>query len=179
MKPTSKPSCKAQIRLYQEWLRDQRGLTFTSHDALWRWSTTDLDAFWQSIWDYFEVQSPTPHRAVLACNAMPGDRVAAYLPNVPEAMVAFLAIVSIVSIGGVRSICAPDMGMPAVLDRFLQIAPMVLIACNGVTHGGRDLDRLGVLAELQQALPGLRHTLLLGNLDAAVSRAGAVGRDDA
>ncbi|MBC7445583.1 MAG: acetoacetate--CoA ligase, partial [Polaromonas sp.] len=69
---TSKPPHRAQIRLYQDWLRDQRGLEFTSYDALWRWSTTDLDGFWQSIWDYFEVQSPTPHRAVLARNAMPG-----------------------------------------------------------------------------------------------------------
>ena len=229
---TSKPPHRAQIRLYQDWLRDRRGLKFTTYDALWRWSTTDLDAFWKSIWDYFEVQSPTPHSAALARNAMPGalwfpgaqvnyaaqvlrhvdaahaaglpavvsgnekgqqrelswpelrrqvaslalhlqargvqpgDRVAAYLPNVPEAMVAFLATVSI---GGVWSICAPDMGTPAVLDRFRQIAPKVLIGCDGVTHGGRDLDRLGVLAELRQALPSLRHTLLLGNLNATVS----------
>ena len=69
---TSKPPHKAQIRLYQDWLRDQRGLKFTTYDALWRWSTTDLDAFWQSIWDYFEMQSPTPHRAALARNALPG-----------------------------------------------------------------------------------------------------------
>ena len=60
-----------------------------------------------------------------AQGVQPGDRVAAYLPNVPEAMVAFLATVSI---GGVWSICAPDMGTPAVLDRFQQIAPRELIA---------------------------------------------------
>jgi len=63
-----------QIRLYQNWLRDTRGKTFDSYDALWRWSTTDLDAFWQSIWDYFELQSPTPHRSVLAERKMPGAR---------------------------------------------------------------------------------------------------------
>ena len=50
-----------QIRLYQNWLREQRGLEFSDYDALWRWSITDLDAFWQSIWDYFDLQSPTPH----------------------------------------------------------------------------------------------------------------------
>ena len=61
-----------QIRLYQNWLRETRGLSFDSYDALWRWSTNELDAFWQSIWDYFELQSPTPHRAVLADNRMPG-----------------------------------------------------------------------------------------------------------
>ena len=61
-----------QIRLYQNWLREQRGLEFSDYDALWRWSITDLDAFWQSIWDYFDLQSPTPHSAVLAHNRMPG-----------------------------------------------------------------------------------------------------------
>ena len=61
-----------QIRLYQDWLRATRGLAFDSYDALWRWSVTDLDAFWQSIWDYFDLRSPTPHTAVLADNAMPG-----------------------------------------------------------------------------------------------------------
>ena len=61
-----------QIRLYQNWLREQRGLEFSDYDALWRWSTTDLDAFWQSIWDYFDLQSPTPHSAVLAHNRMSG-----------------------------------------------------------------------------------------------------------
>ena len=61
-----------QIRLYQDWLRERRGLSFDSYDALWRWSTSELDAFWQSIWDYFDLQSPTPHTAVLAKNVMPG-----------------------------------------------------------------------------------------------------------
>lgn len=237
-----------QIRLYQDWLRDQRGLQFDSYDALWRWSTTELDAFWQSVWDYFKLESPTPHTAVLGQNTMPGalwfpgaqvnyarqalrhvdaahaaglpaiisrnekghhremswpelrrqvaslalhlkaqgvepgDRVAAYLPNVPEAMVAFLATVSV---GGVWSICAPDMGTHAVLDRFRQIEPKVLIGVDGVTYGGRDHDRTGVLAELRAALPSVRHAVLLGNLDASVSIAcyaswtSATARNDA
>ncbi|SFP75893.1 acetoacetate--CoA ligase [Variovorax sp. 770b2] len=63
-----------QIRLYQNWLREQRGLSFDTYDALWRWSVTDLDAFWQSIWDYADLQSPTPHTAVLAQARMPGAR---------------------------------------------------------------------------------------------------------
>ena len=235
MNDTGTPPRMAQIRFYQNWLGEQRGLYFESYDQLWKWSTTDLNGFWQSIWDYFDLQSPTPHSAALASNVMPGacwfpgaqvnyarqalrhadaahgaglpavvssnekgqqrelgwlelrrqvaslalhlqaqgvqpgDRVAACLPNIPEAMVAFLATVSI---GGVWSLCAPDMGTHAVLDRFRQIAPTVLIACDGVTHGGRDHDRLGVLAELQAALPSVRHTLLVGNLDATVSIAG-------
>jgi acetoacetyl-CoA synthetase len=91
----------------------------------------------------------------------PGDRVAAYLPNIPEAMVAFLATVSI---GGVWSICAPDMGTHAVLDRFKQIEPKILIACDGVHHGGRDFDRRAVVSELCAALPTLQHVILHQNL---------------
>src|SRR6185369_13331940 len=178
-----------EIRRYQNWLRETRGLAFDSYDALWRWSVADLPAFWQSVWDYFDLHSPTPCRAVLAQAKMPGaqwfegarfnyarqvfrhvdkadaagfkavisrnekgqhrelnwpelrrqaaslamhlkeqgvqpgDRVAAYLPNIPEAVVAFLAVVSV---GGIWSICAPDMGTNAVLDRFKQIEPKVL-----------------------------------------------------
>jgi acetoacetyl-CoA synthetase len=61
-----------QLRLYQDWLRDTRGLAFDRYDDLWRWSTTDLDGFWQSIWDYAGIQSPTPHSAVVADRKMPG-----------------------------------------------------------------------------------------------------------
>ena len=63
-----------QIRLYQNWLRETRSLSFDNYDALWRWSTTDIAAFWQSVWDYFDLQSPTPHKAVLAETRMPGAK---------------------------------------------------------------------------------------------------------
>jgi acetoacetyl-CoA synthetase len=61
---------RPQIRLYQEWLQASRGLSFESYDAVWQWSVTDLDAFWQSIWDYFDLQSPTPRSAVLSDGRM-------------------------------------------------------------------------------------------------------------
>ena len=219
-----------QIRLYQNWLSQNRGISFEHYQDLWQWSITELDAFWQSIWDYFDVQSPTPHTAVLAKNAMPGaiwfpgaqvnyasqvlrhvqaahaagfpaliaqnekgqhqeiswpelqrqvasmalhlkaqglqpgDRVAAYLPNIPEAIVALLATVSV---GGVWSICAPDMGTLAVLDRFKQIEPKVLIACDGVTYGAKDYDRMTVVQELKDALPSVQHVILHDNLGVA------------
>jgi acetoacetyl-CoA synthetase len=223
-----------EIRKYQNWLQATRGLSFDNYDALWRWSVTDLDAFWQSIWDYFEMQSPTAHTAVLGKRSMPGaewfpgaqgnyaqqvfrhaaaaeaagvpalishgetslangeaprelgwaemrrqsaslalhlkaqgvqpgDRVAVYLPNTPETMVAFLAVVSI---GAVWSVCAPDMGTPAVLDRFAQIKPKVLIACNGVRYGGKDIDRREAVAELVAALPSVTHVITHKLLDA-------------
>jgi acetoacetyl-CoA synthetase len=87
-----------------------------------------------------------------------GDRVAAYLPNVPETMVAFLATVSI---GAIWSVCAPDMGTPAVLDRFSQIEPKVLIATDGVVYAGKALDRSAVVQSLRSALPSVQHLVLL------------------
>lgn len=233
-----------QIRLYQEWLRERSGRAFATYDELWRWSVEDLDGFWQSIWDAFRIESPTPHRAVLAKASMPGaqwfpgaqvnyarqvlrhtdaahaagfpalvsrneqgqhrelswpelrrqvasvalhlkaqglqpgDRVAAYLPNVPEAIVAFLAVVSL---GGIWSICAPDMGTHAVLDRFRQIEPKVLIACDGVSYGHKAFDRSGVVAELRAQLPTVRHLLALRNLggEAAAAMAADAWFDEA
>jgi hypothetical protein len=82
-----------------------------------------------------------------------GDRVAAYLPNVPEAIVALLAVASL---GAVWSVCAPDMGTAAVLDRFQQIEPKALIAVDGVYYAGKPLDRSAVLQELRAQLPTLR-----------------------
>ena len=229
------PSFIPQIRLYQDWLRSTRGLSFENYGALWRWSTSDLDAFWQSLWDYFELQSPTPHSAVLARNVMPGaqwfpgaqvnyarqvlrhvqpahaagmmavvsrneqglhrelswpdlqrqvaalalhlraqgvgkgDRIAAYMPNIPEAVVAFLACASL---GAIWSICAPDMGTNAVLDRFKQIEPKALIAVDGVHYAGRDLDRRDVLQQLREGLPSVQHVVLVPNLDAHAKIAG-------
>jgi acetoacetyl-CoA synthetase len=225
-----------RIRRYQDWLQASRGLSFDDYQAVWNWSVTDLRGFWRSIWDYLDLQSPTPVGEVLEEETMPGarwftgtqvnyarqvfrhvqpahaasfpavvsrnekgaqrelswpelrrqsaalalhlqaqglqpgDRVAAYLPNIPEAMVAFLAVASL---GGVWSICAPDMGTNAVLDRFRQIEPKVLIACDGVTYGGRDFDRCGVVAELRGALPSVQHLVVYRNLDAGSEIAGA------
>ncbi|MDR2327348.1 MAG: acetoacetate--CoA ligase [Acidovorax sp.] len=245
---SSRPPYIPQIRRYQEWLAQQHGLRFDSYDALWRWSTTELDAFWQSIWDFFQIESPTPHSAVLARNVMPGaqwfpgaqvnyarqvlrhvqpahaagmpavvaenelgqvselswpalqqqvaalalhlraqgvgrgDRVAAYLPNIPEAMVALLAVASL---GAVWSVCAPDMGTAAVLDRFQQIAPKVLIAVDGVYYAGKPLDRSSVVQELCAQLPTLQHVVVLRSPHAAqpvadsADLAQVLARDDA
>ncbi|MDM0090782.1 MULTISPECIES: acetoacetate--CoA ligase [unclassified Variovorax] len=237
-----------QLRLYQDWLRDHRGLRFDDYDALWRWSTTELDAFWQSIWDYAGMHSPTPYSAVLAKHRMPGavwfpgaqvnyarevlrhvdaahaagmpaivsddergqvremswpelrrqvasaalslralgvrrgDRVAAYLPNVPETMVAFLACTSI---GAVWSVCAPDMGTAAVVDRLRQIEPTLLIAADGVHYGGKALDRSAIVQELRGQLPSVRKLLLLrtpfaaAQIEADADWTEAIARDDA
>jgi acetoacetyl-CoA synthetase len=90
-----------------------------------------------------------------------GDRVAGYLPNVPEAIIAFLGAASI---GAVWSSCAPDFGTRAVLDRFVQIEPTVLVAVDGYRFNGKDYDRRDVVAELRSALPTVRTTIAVPRL---------------
>ncbi|UOY00725.1 acetoacetate--CoA ligase [Blastococcus sp. PRF04-17] len=91
----------------------------------------------------------------------PGDRVAGYLPNVPEAVVAFLGAASI---GAVWSSCAPDFGTRAVLDRFAQIEPTVLVAVDGYRFGGKNHDRRDVVAQLREAMPSVRTTVAVPRL---------------
>src|SRR6476660_1038941 len=98
-----------------------------------------------------------------------GDRVAALLPNVPEAVVGLLATASL---GAIWSSCSPDFGARSVIDRFAQIEPKVLLAIDGYRYGGKDFDRLGVVRELLEALPTVEHTVLLGYLDSDPSPAG-------
>jgi acetoacetyl-CoA synthetase len=92
----------------------------------------------------------------------PGDRVVAYVPNVPEAIVAFLAAASI---GAVWSSCSPDFGAASVVDRFAQIEPKVLFAVDGYRYGGKDFDRREVVAQLQEAMPSLERTVVIPYLD--------------
>jgi acetoacetyl-CoA synthetase len=212
------------MRLYRDWLAANRGLSFDDYEALWRWSVTDLDGFWRSIWAYDAIESPTPFEAGLSVERMPGavwfngaqvnyarhvfrhvgaaaasghpaiisenergevrelgwtdlkrqvasfaiylresgvkrgDRVAAYLTNGAEAIVAFLACSSL---GAVWSVCAPEMGAQAILDRFAQIKPKVLIAVEEVFYGGKLLDRRTVVEQLQTELPTLRATIAI------------------
>jgi acetoacetyl-CoA synthetase len=87
-----------------------------------------------------------------------GDRVVAYLPNIPEAIVAFLAAASI---GAVWSSCSPDFGPASVVDRFAQIEPKVLFAVDGYRYGGKDFDRRDVIAQLQEAMPSLERTVVV------------------
>ncbi|MEU1091271.1 acetoacetate--CoA ligase [Streptomyces sp. NPDC005892] len=92
----------------------------------------------------------------------PGDRVSGYLPNIPQAVVAFLATAAV---GGVWTSCAPDFGARSVLDRFQQVEPVVLFTVDGYRYGGKEHDRTAVVTELRRELPTLRavvHVPLLG-----------------
>ncbi|WP_059411239.1 acetoacetate--CoA ligase [Cupriavidus basilensis] len=222
----------SRIADFMRWLARERGLAFDGYGALWQWSVTDLEAFWDAIRAYFDLRFDTEPARVLADPAMPGarwfegaslnyvqqvfrhagsgaarrraairfageavgvselswdaleaqvaslahalrqmgvargDRVAGYLPNIPATVVAFLATASL---GAIWSGCAPDMGQVAVIDRFRQIEPKVLVAVDGYQYGGRHHDRAPVLADLAAALPSLTDVVLVpsGHADAA------------
>src|SRR6266567_2764636 len=91
-----------------------------------------------------------------------GDRVVAYMPNMPETLIAFLACASI---GAIWSSCSPDFGTNSVIDRFKQIEPTVLFAIDGYQYNGKAVNRLPVISELQAALPTVKKTVLVPYLN--------------
>jgi acetoacetyl-CoA synthetase len=228
----------SNLTAYIDWLRAERGVDVAAYPELWRWSVDDLEAFWNSIFDYFEVSYDGERGPALATNKMPGaewfpgvrlnyaerafaakedeqvailhaselreldeitwgelrsrvaacaaglrglgvergDRVVAYLPNVAEAVVAFLATASI---GAIWSSASPDFGAGSLIDRFAQIEPKVLIAVDGYRYGGKDFDRTPIVKQLQEAMPSVEHTVLLPYLDpAATADSGAAALED-
>ena len=208
-----------EIGRYLAWLERERGLAFADYESLWRWSVDDLDGFWSSIWEFFQVRAHAPATAVLEHESMPGavwfpgarlnyaehllggdddtdrvaivarsqtrgpveltfgelreqvararaglerlgvgdgDRVAAYLPNIPETLVAFAATASL---GAIWASCAPELGARSVVDRLAQLEPAVLLAVDGYVYRDRFVDRRDEVAAIRGALPTLRHVV--------------------
>jgi acetoacetyl-CoA synthetase len=208
-----------QLGRFLDFVRDTRGRDLPGYDELFDWSVSDLEGFWGSLWDYFEVNAHTPYERVLGSTAMPGaewftgatlnyaehmvgrdedlvetavlaisqtrdsfelsfadlreqvgaaraglqrlgvgpgDRVVAYLPNIPETLVAFLAAASL---GAVWATCAPEFGPRSVIDRFGIVEPTVLLAIAGYRYGEKAIDRRAEVAEVRAALPTLEHVV--------------------
>jgi acetoacetyl-CoA synthetase len=200
---------------YMTWLRSERGLELAGYDDLFRWSISDLEGFWGSLWDYFGIRAHVPYERVLGTPEMPGaewfpgarlnyaehmlggdedtgtvavvaysqtrapieltfgdlreqvararvglqrlglgpgDRVVAYLPNIPETLVAFLAAASL---GAVWATCPPEFGVRSVVDRLGQLEPKVLLAVGGYRYGEKLVDRQEAVAAVRERLPSL------------------------
>jgi len=209
---------------FAKWLLRERGLQFDSYEAMWKWSVSEIEDFWQAMWDYFGIQSSARHTRVLGQRAMPGaewfpgarlnyaqhalkyeragadalfymsettpltgvswesfagqvrvlatrlrelgvrpgDRVAAYMPNIPETMVAMLATTAI---GAIWACCSPDFGSRGVIDRIQQLSPKILFCVDGYQYGGKAFSRTGDLAEIIGDLEGLEHVVHLPYLN--------------
>ncbi len=214
---------RAQLTHYLGWLK-QRGRRFDSYTALWQWSIDDLEGFWGSLWEYFDIRASRPYERVLGSSSMPGaqwfpgarlnyaehalrheragaeamlflserrslsalswtdlgsrvrrlatqlrrmglcpgDRVVAYLPNSPEAVIAMLATVSI---GAIWASCGPDFGPRGVVDRFLQLAPKFAFVVDGYYYGGKPFDRRPELGTILSSLPSLEKVIYLRVLE--------------
>jgi acetoacetyl-CoA synthetase len=220
-----------QIGRYVEWLRSERGRDFHGYDELWKWSVSDLEGFWSSVWDFFEIRAHTPYERVLGSREMPGadwfpgarlnyaehmvgrdedldsvaivahsqsrepleltfgelreqvararaglqrlgvgpgDRVVAYLPNIPETLVAFLATASL---GAIWATCPPEFGVRSVLHRLGQLEPKVLLAVAGYRYGDKHVDRREQVAAVREELASLEtvvHVPYVGGADDAL-----------
>ncbi|NTU82980.1 MAG: acetoacetate--CoA ligase [Chloroflexales bacterium] len=124
-------------------------------------------------WAELEAQTAAVAAALRGLGVAPGDRVVGYVPNIPQALVAFLAAASL---GAIWSSCSPDFGSPSVIDRFKQIEPKVLVAIDGYRYGGKAHDRRAAVAEIQAALPTLAATVFIPYLDPAAEPAGLSGK---
>lgn len=228
--PSPKQVAATNVTRFTKWLAKERGLHFESYDALWQWSVTQLDEFWQAMWDYFDVRASTPPTSVLGKRTMPGaewfpgarlnyaqhllrreaaggdavlflnettpltgfpwpkfaeavrtlatklremgvrpgDRVAAYMPNIPETMIAMLATTAI---GAIWACCSPDFGTRGVLDRFEQLSPRILFCVDGYQYGGKPYDRTSELDGIIHALPCLEQCVFLPYLNTKAAKA--------
>ena len=151
-----------------EWFPDAR-LNYAEHvfrgkddDAVAILHASELRELGELRWGELRRHVAAVAAGLRALGVERGDRVVAYMPNIPEAIVAFLATASI---GAVWSSCSPDFGPASVVDRFAQIEPKVLFAVDGYRYGGKDFDRREVVAQLQEAMPSLERTVVLPYLD--------------
>jgi acetoacetyl-CoA synthetase len=123
---------------------------------------SELRELGELSWGELRAQVAATAAGLRALGVERGDRVVAYMPNIPEAIVAFLATTSI---GAIWSSCSPDFGPASVIDRFAQIEPKVLFAVDGYRYGGKDFDRRETLTKLQAEMPSLVRTVVLPYLD--------------
>jgi acetoacetyl-CoA synthetase len=233
--PSAEMVERSQLTHYMRWLAESRDLHFDDYQALWSWSVTEIEEFWGTIWEYFQVLSDSPYDQALAERVMPGarwfegsrlnyaehifrgkgddevalvyaselreltemrwselreqvaavreglqslgisegDRVAAYLPNGPEALIAFLATASL---GAIWSSCSPDFGPGSVVDRFAQIEPRLMFCVDGYRYGGKDFDRLDTVGEIAEQIPGLERIVVVPYLSASPELSRLEGR---
>jgi acetoacetyl-CoA synthetase len=125
-------------------------------------------------WTWGRLRSETARVAagLRGLGVIEGDRVVAYMPNIPETVACFLACASI---GAVWSSAAPEFGARSVVDRFAQVEPKVLLAVDGYRYGGKDFDRSSLVERIASELPGLKKVVRLGYLDGSGWEDGFLG----
>ncbi len=150
------------------WFPNAR-LNYAEHLVKHRDSRTALVAWtergWTRNWTYAELFADVSRIAqgLRAVGVRKGDRVAAFMPNVGETVIAMIATTAL---GAVWTSCSPDFGTKGVLDRFSQVEPVVLITTDGYRYGGRNIETLDRAREIRAALPSVRHLIVVPYLRA-------------
>lgn len=130
-------------------------------EAVAIFAATEGDDLASLTWGDLESRVSNMAQALKGLGVEPGDRIAGYVSNTFETIVAFLATASL---GGVWSSCSPDFGSGAVTDRFAQIEPKILFAVDGYRYGGREFDRRKTVIELAEAMPSIEKVIFIGQL---------------
>jgi acetoacetyl-CoA synthetase len=136
---------------------------------------SELRPIGEWTWGRLREETAAIASGLRALGVISGDRVAAYMPNIPETVAAFLACASI---GAVWSSAAPEFGARSVVDRFAQIEPKVLLAVDGYGYGGRDFDRRAIARDIASEIPSLERVVTLGYLDGSGWEDGFLGLGD-
>ncbi len=135
--------------------------------------TSELRALDELSWGELSAQVAAAAQGLRSLGVGRGDRVVAYLPNIPETLIAFLATASI---GAIWSSAAPEFGARSVVDRFAQIEPKVLLAVDGYRHGGKDFDRTAVVDSIVEELGSVEHVVVVPYLHPGCGRGAAGAR---
>ena len=146
-----------------------------AHDALAIQHASESRPLERLTWGELRAETASIAAGLRALGVGPGDRVAAYMPNIPETVSAFLACASI---GAVWSSAAPEFGARSVIDRFSQIEPKVLLAVDGYRYGGKDFDRSALVERIAAEIPSLQRVVRLGYLDGSGWEDGFLGSSD-
>ncbi len=126
-------------------------------------------------WGELRAQTAAIANGLRALGVGEGDRVAAYMPNIPETVASLLACASI---GAVWSSAAPEFGARSVIDRFAQIEPKVLLAIDGYRYGGKEFDRSELVSRIAGEIPSLQRVVRLGYLDGSGWEDGFLGSSE-
>ncbi len=218
--PSDRMIKNSNLHTFQKFIENKYNTNFDSYDDLWKWSIQHLEAFWESIILFFNIQFHDSYKNIithsdkmyetkwldgstlnyaahifrnkneehpaiiyknehnaaihiswreleqkvssvqqflLQNNIQKGDRVVAYLPNAPEAVIAFLACNGI---GAIWSCCSPDFGTESIVDRFQQIEPKLFIASSKYNYNGKTYNKLETIEAIAQQIPSLENVIL-------------------
>jgi acetoacetyl-CoA synthetase len=152
----------APLRFDAAFPQSRDGLRASRDDTVALVHSSELRELGELTWAELTAQVAAVAGGLRALGVVRGDRVVAYMPNIPETLVAFLATASI---GAIWSSAAPEFGARSVIDRFAQIEPKVFLTVDGYRHGGKDFDRTPVVQGILAELPSVEHAVLLKYLD--------------